>query len=155
MLFRSNLALTFFGNEKMDALGKKRIMNIINQGYKAVPELTTNTHFNENLPEYQNVYISNMRDQYVMVYNGKKWNLEERNPVIEQIFTDKRDFLIEKYEELKSELPPHTIRKFDRFLRDQDDETVINDTKKEIQMILYNYKDLPIKTRKMLSLKDK
>ena len=36
----------------------------------SIPALVEYVHFNKDIPEYNNVYISNMRDNYVMIYDG-------------------------------------------------------------------------------------
>ena len=144
--------MVLFGQEDMNKLGDAQLKYVLNQGYLSIPALTEKVHFNKSIPEYQNVYISNMRDKYVMIYNNNDWSLEERDPVIEQLYTDKRDFLIEKYDELKKELPKYTIKKFDRFIRDLENKEVITNTKQEIRLILYNNRKIPENTRHLLGL---
>ncbi len=77
-----------------------------------------------------------------------------RTEVINQLFDDQRYFLIEKFEELFEQLDPVTIKKFQRFVDSEDDDEVINGLKKDLRCMLYNYKHIPEKTRKLLSEDD-
>jgi hypothetical protein len=38
-------------------------------------------HFNKDKPENHNIYISNLRDNHVLIYNGSEWQLRERDDV--------------------------------------------------------------------------
>ena len=145
----NNINLVVFGNEDMESIGIDQIKKILNKGFMSVPQLTSEIHFNKNLPQFHNVYISNNRDKYAMVFNGSNWNLQEKQPIIDQLIEDKQDFLLEKYEELKDELPESTIRKFDRYIEQHMDNEVIEQNKKNIQLILYNCRDIPLKTKNL------
>ena len=46
-------------------------------------------HFNKN----RNIYISNLRDNYVMVHNGKKWEIRNRKVLTVNIFIIKNYFV--------------------------------------------------------------
>ena len=39
-------------------------------------------HFNPKKPENHNVYISNIKNKYAMVYDGNKWNLKNQDETI-------------------------------------------------------------------------
>ena len=146
-----NINLVAFGKEDMSSITDNVCKSILNKGFQSVPKLVEYVHFNKNRPEHHNVYISNMRDNYVMVYDGKKWNLGLKDEVIDQILDEKRMFLVEKFEDLISELNPFTIKKFRRFLDSQDEDQVANNIKKDIKLILYNNKKIPEETRKLLN----
>ena len=88
-----------------------------------------------------------MRDKHLQIYKGDQWVLEEKTPIIDQIFHDKKDFLIEKYDEMRKILPVHVKRKFDRFINDHEKKQVILDTKHNIELVLYNKRDIVIATK--------
>ena len=143
----NDIKLVVFGHENMELLKDNHIKWLLNKGYQSVPELTKLIHFNKNKPEYHNVYISNMRDKHLQLYKGDQWVLEEKTPIIDQIFHDKKDFLIEKYDEMRKILPVHVKRKFDRFINDHEKKQVILDTKHNIELVLYNKRDIVIATK--------
>ena len=146
----NNIKLIAFGEEDLSYISDEVCKKILNKGFQSVPNLVQFVHFNKNKPEHHNVYISNMRDNYVMIYDGDKWKLSDRSEILDQLLEDKRFYLVEKFEELVESLNHITIRKFKRFLDQQDDDEIANNIKKEIRLILYNNKDLPEKTKKLL-----
>src|SRR5439155_11841978 len=96
----NNFNLVAFGKEELetiisDAMSKK----ILFKGFKAVFNLIEYVHFNKNKPEYHNCYISNMRDKYGLIYDGKQWKLSEMEDIIDTLKEDKKLFLENKFEE--------------------------------------------------------
>ena len=88
-----------------------------------------------------------MRDKHLQIYKGDQWVLREKTPIIEQIFHDKKDFLIEKYDKLRETLPVYVKRKFDRFINDHEKKQVMSDTKHDIELVLYNKRDIVLATK--------
>ena len=75
---------------------------------------------------------------------------KERDYTLDQIIDHKKEYLIEKFDELINELNKPIIKKFQRFLSIQDDDEVINKIKEDIKLILYNNKNIPKTTHKLL-----
>ena len=88
-----------------------------------------------------------MRDKHLQIYKNDQWVLEEKTPIIDQIFHDKKDFLIEKYDELRETLPVYITRKFDRFINDHEKKQVMLNTKNDIALVLYNKRDIVLATK--------
>jgi hypothetical protein len=149
-IINNNINIVAFGHENLYALKDDLCKQVLSKGYQCVPILIENTHFNKNKPEYHNVYIPNMKDLYAMIYDGKRWGLKEKSDVVNQLFDDKQCFLIEKFNEFKDDLDPITIKKFGRFLNQSDDE-IYSNIKKDIKLLLYNKRDIPMKTRKLMN----
>ncbi len=147
-----NIQLVAFGQEQLDHLTDRHYKYIINKGFKSIQELVKFIHFSKNKPENHNIYISNMRDNYVMIYNGKKWLLKDRAETINDLYDIKKSILIDKFDELINALPEHAIKKFNRFINDEQDDVISNNVKKEIKTILYNNKNIPEQTKKKLGL---
>ena len=90
-----------------------------------------------------------------MLYNGRIWKLSDREEIIDDLLSNGRDFLIEKFEtfeKVAQELDDAILRKFNRYLRQQDDNDVVNRIKKDIRLILYNNRKIPENTRHLLGL---
>ena len=94
-----NIQLVAFGKEDYDKLTIDEYKFIINKGFKSVQHLAKSIHFNKNHPENHNIYISNLRDNYVMVYDGGKWELRNRKETIDELFFSKKDILNDKFDE--------------------------------------------------------
>lgn len=61
-----------YGKENISYLTTKDYAQIFNRGTMSVPALVEKVHFDKNKPENHNVYISNMRADYALVYNNEK-----------------------------------------------------------------------------------
>ena len=147
-----NIQLVAYGKENYDKLSDKEYQIIINKGYKSIQEMVKSLHFNKNRPENHNIYISNIRDNYVMIYEGNKWELRNRKETIEELYIAKKDILVDKFDELINKLPEYAIDKFERFINDEQDDKIKEGILEELKLILYNNKNIPLKTKERLGL---
>jgi hypothetical protein len=134
----NTINLVAFGKEDLSHITEEVYKKILGKGTQSILELINNVHFNENKPEHCNVYISNIRDKYAMIYDGKEWILKNQDNVITDLLEYKKDNLIDKFDDLLDKLSPSTIVKFKRFLDKADDDETINMIKKDIKLLLYN-----------------
>ena len=81
-----------------------------------------------------------------MVYDGNKWNLNNQDETIENLFDTNHDILEQKLEEWieNGKDYPEIMKKFNRYLEKKENDFVVNSIKKEIKLILFN-------NRKMIS----
>lgn len=79
-----------YGKEDISKIDKNELIKVLQNGFKSPTMLTEALHFNPKLPEYQNVYISNMKDKYAMMYDGENWNLTTKEELIDRIYEDKK-----------------------------------------------------------------
>ena len=57
--------------------------------------LIEKVHFNPDKPENMNIYISNIKDKYMMVYQNNKWSLTNKK-VLDDLYDDK-EFMIDQW----------------------------------------------------------
>ena len=145
-----NVKLIKFANEDLSEIKNDVYKKFINSGFKSVPNLIEHVHFNPHNPNQHNIYISNMKNTFILVFDGEKWEVKDRDDIIEDMMNSKTDHLLEKFDELMEELPQSAIKKFQRFIERKDDDKVIEKIKKDIKLILYNNRHLPIEIRKKL-----
>ena len=126
-------------------LSNKDYLKIMNRGFSSVPKLIEAIHYNPDKPENQNIYIPNIKNNYAMVWNGDKWDLSHRDEIIEDMYDDKSNFLIEKLEEFGDKVNtkyPNVVKKFKRFMAGKDDDFIKNKIKEDIKLLLYNNKSM-------------
>lgn len=136
----NEIKIIAYGKEDTSYITDNEYELLINKGFKSVPNLVEYIHFNGNKPENQNIYISNMRDNYVLVYDGEQWQMRERDDVLQDMIDNKTDILNEKFDELLDRLDEITIKRFKKFLDEKDDDKVSAQLKKDLKLILYNRK---------------
>ena len=72
--------------------------------------------------------------------------------ILDDLLNIKSDFLIEQFDQYKDELDESTLRKFGRFMNQQHEDFAINEIKKELKLILYNNRNIPLETKKKLGI---
>jgi len=149
-----HINLIAHGKEDLSFITEEKFKKILYKGFKSIENLTEMVHFDKNRPENHNIYISNIKDSYVMKYDGDEWKLTDREKCLNDIYDDKSDYLVERFEELQGKIDEQTIKRFENFLNRKDEDKIIEQTKKEIKLILYNNRKIPEETRRLLKLND-
>jgi uncharacterized C2H2 Zn-finger protein len=148
----TTINIVAYGKEDIDSiLSNEDFKRIINKGMSSVPELIKRVHFDKKIPENHNIYISNLRDSYVFTYDGNTWRLNNRDEALHRLYDAKSEILNAKFEELKdTELSNRIVEKYERcadYIK-EDEENHTKDVREEIKKILYENKDMVIRTRK-------
>jgi hypothetical protein len=86
-----------FGMEKFRRIDHKHIQNIIKEPISGMLKFIQDYHFNPKRIQFQNIKFSKLN--YVEVYNGKRWEIEDIDKIIEQlllIYRDTIEFTVDK-----------------------------------------------------------
>jgi uncharacterized C2H2 Zn-finger protein len=143
-----------YGKESLKHIKKKEWANIINRAFNSLPVLVQKVHYDPKETKNHNIYISNLKSNVVILYNGHEWIARDRDEILTDMITNRTDDLEKQFEKLLPTLPDHIIKKFKRFLNNVDERKEVNRIKKKLKLILYNKKNLPMKMRQdMLSKK--
>lgn len=145
-----NINIIAFGKEDLQMISDDIYKKILNRGFRAVPTLIEHVHFNKNLPQNHNVYISNIRGKYAMLFDGNDWKLEDMNDILDQICDDKKFILENKFNNLYENLDEYTIEKFERYLGESKTDIVKNMHKNEIKLMMYNKRQIIENTKKTI-----
>jgi hypothetical protein len=140
-----NIQVLAYDKTDMSHLKDRDYNKVLRRGNFCVPNLVDAIHFNPNKPENHNIYIPNMKTGFIMCWNGKSWDIRNREDVIDDIYDDKSNLLIDKldeWEDIGYKLDPIIMTKFKRFLGKMDDDIVKNKVKEEIRFLLYNKRNL-------------
>ena len=117
-----------------------------------VPHLIRKIHFNPKKPENHNIYISNLKNSYVMIYMNNKWKVKNRDETISRMIDDKQVILEKKIQEwVESGIQyPKVMAKFSRYIEKREQDDVINAIKEDIKLMLYNNRNMIIENNKRL-----
>ena len=115
--------------------------------YMSIPHLIKMVHFDPKHPENHNMYIGNIKDKYIFVYNGNTWEIKDRNEVIDSLISEKEYILQDKLSTWiknsdNSEKYHYAISKFKKYIQMKEDNKIINSIKEEIKLLLYNNRKL-------------
>ncbi len=96
-------------------------------------------HLDPNHPENMNIYISNLKDKYIMVYTGDTWELKNRQYEMDNLY-DHNEMLLSEW---VKEHGNHDLQdKFKTYLERK--EQSIEMIHEEIKLMLYNKRHLAL-----------
>ena len=140
----NNFKLLGYRNTDISHLSDKDFISCISHSNFCIPHLIKKIHFDPEKPENHNIYISNIKNNYAMTYDGDKWNLSNRDDIINDILEEKEIIIEEKLEEWleKGKQYPEIMKKFTRYLEKKENDVVLDKIKDEIKLVLFNNRNL-------------
>ena len=141
----NNKTINILAYDKTDLshLSDKDYESIMKKCFNCVPSFIKEAHFNPLKPENKNLYISNIKQNFIMKYNGEKWILSKQEDTLNELYENSSNILedkIEDWEINKYKYDPTAVEKFYKFLEIKDKDTFKNKIKDDIKLILYNNK---------------
>ena len=132
-----NIQLLNHNDTDYSHLSDMDYINCLKQNNFCVKSLIESVHFNTEKPENKNIYISNIKTNYVMLYKNNKWQIVNRKEQIDNLYEYNEIVLEEWYENYKDK-DNEMIKSFTRYLKSKEDNEVLNAIKNEILLLLYN-----------------
>jgi hypothetical protein len=141
---QNNIQILAYGSSDISHLTDKDYVKCLKHSNFCIPHLIKEIHFNPKKPENHNIYISNLKNNYVMIYNGHKWMLNDREESIQNLIDDKESIIEQKLEEWieNGNKYPDIMKKFNKYLEKKENDKVINKVKSEIKLMLFNNRDI-------------
>jgi hypothetical protein len=93
---------------------------IVNRCCLSIEESIKTVHFNKDLPEYNNIFITNMRDSTAYIFDGSKFILTSKDEIISELFSNHKENIEVFMEEAK--LPDSKYSRIMKFLDALNDE---------------------------------
>ena len=137
----NNIVLIGYGHEDFAKIDKQDILKSLKKGFYSTLHLTEAVHFNPKYPEYHNVYISNIKDRYAMMYDGMEWILTRKSELIDRLYEDKKNYIENNMEEFIQTLTNNQTKALERWLNTDDTHDRIKEIKDMIKLLLYNKRD--------------
>jgi hypothetical protein len=141
---QNNIKLLSYSDTDRSHLTDNDILKCLKHSNFCIPHLIEKIHFDINKPENHNLYISNLKNKYVMMYDGNKWECKDRDEQINNLIDDNEGIIEYKLEEwIENGVKyPEMMRKFNRYIEKKDNDKVINKIKDEIKLLLYNNRNI-------------
>ena len=137
-----------FGNLSYDkVLTDKEQRDILRKQYMSLEESIKKIHFNKDLPEYGNIFITNMKDDIAYVFNGKQFISVRKNDMLNELVDMHIDEINVSLEKNRDKLNEKQITKLEKFLEMLNDDTKYTDGS---QRVFTNYKAYKINEIKFL-----
>jgi hypothetical protein len=132
-----NIQLLNHADTDYSHLTPKDYMMCIKNCNTCVKTLIEKVHFNPDKPENMNIFLSNIKGNYVMIYKDNEWQIRNKKRQIDDLYDSNEVVLETWYDEYKDKYP-HIINSFKRYLKNRDGDVILNRVKDDILMMLYN-----------------
>jgi hypothetical protein len=133
-----NINLLNYDKTDYSHLTERDYVKCIKDCNHCVMTLINKVHFNNEKPENKNIYISNIKNGYCMVYKDQYWKLVDRKEQIDDLYEYNEVVLDTWYRDYKEKYP-EIIDSFERYLKNKNDgEDLLNRVKEQILLMLYN-----------------
>ncbi len=105
-------------------LSEKQKLFILNSPFMSLEESIKLIHFNDKRPEYNNIFITNMRDKLAYIFDGKKFISVNKNDVIKNLINnhaDEIETLFDNYKDKLTEFKSTRVQAFIDLINDDDE----------------------------------
>ena len=141
---QNNIKLLAYKDTDISTITNKDIRSCMNHNNMCVPHLIKMIHLDPKKPENHNIYISNLKNGYIMVYDGNKWDTLNREEIIEEMINDNECLIQDRIEDWleNGKNYPIIMKKFERYLEKKEKNVVLNKIKEEIRLLLFNNRNI-------------
>ena len=140
-----NINIHAYNDHDVEHLGDIDFKASLNRMIMCVPELVKRSHLNKDHPEYHNMYITNLRNNRIMAYDGEQWNVYNKNRLLDELIQNK-ELSIEEWLGIIKEKDPEAYEKYSKKYQNyeklRDQEGVKEQIIEELEFQLFNYKYL-------------
>ena len=141
---KNDIKILAFNKTDMSHLNDTDFLGFIDHANFCIPHMIKKLHFDPEKPENHNIYISNIKNNYVMIYDGDKWTLQDQKNIIDNLLQDNTYILEEKIEDWikRGQKFPKIMEKFNRYLEKKENDNILDQIKEEVKLILFNNRQL-------------
>jgi hypothetical protein len=137
----NNITINCFGNENMDYITDKIIVNCIGQVYRSIPSILEKIHFDPAHPENHNIKIPNKRLPHASILTeNNTWQIVDKENAIETMM-DKSFFMMdETFVAKRHKLTEHTRDHYRGFQEkyERGDKKTRKNIKNSVEMMILN-----------------
>jgi hypothetical protein len=130
----NNIQLLNYKDTDISHLQSYHYINCLKRVNNGIKTMIENIHYNPDKPENMNIYISNLKNRYVMVYENDKWELRD---YFDNIYEHK-EMLLEEWIANEKDKYPELIEKFKKYLNNKENNSIYNKIKEDIKLMMYN-----------------
>ena len=144
---QQNISLNNYGKEDISHISNSLKNEYLKIPYGAIPKMIKDIHFNDKKPENKNIIFPNKNQPLVKVYKDDKWIYKNKNETINELVDNNFSIMDDHYEVVtETNIEPGIITNFIKFKRyyEEGDKAMIEDLKKECELVLLNNSDRKI-----------
>lgn len=140
----NNITLYAYGKEDLSKIPDNEIQRIIEAGFQSVQTMTNYIHFNEDYPEYSNVYINDLKNKYATIYDGKNEQTVSRKDLVNRMYNRNKNYIEDNMDRFIDKLKPSKKKALERWMSidDDGDERIVRIID-DLNMTLYTNRAIP------------
>ena len=96
-------------------LNEEQKLSILNKPFMSLEESIKLIHFNDKIPEYNNIYITNMRDNLAYIYDGFDFKVVDKNNIISDLIDNHLEEIELLFDTNKTKLSNFKIERLQSF----------------------------------------
>ena len=135
-----NITINNFGKESLESISDKDIFKCVNKCYNGIPALFKLIHI--DTPENQNLYLTNIKNPYIYIYNDNKWILNELREILDYIQKEKKGIIEEYMEKNNNKFKKYKINNIKKMLEDYRNGNLEKRYNSKLKLLLINNKDI-------------
>jgi hypothetical protein len=113
----NNTTIVKFGSVNINSvLTPKEVMGVLLKPFLSTEECINLIHFNDKRPEYNNIFITNLKDDLAYVYDGTKFTTVTKNDVIMELIDNYAEQVEISFEENRDKMPESKIKCVENYL---------------------------------------
>ncbi len=124
VVYNNTINIVKFGSEELkDIFTKDEILKILNRKKLSLEQSIEMLHLNKGKPEYKNIFITNLKDDYAYVYDGEKFIAAYKTEILNDIIENHSYNIETSMEEYKDKITSKTYDVLQKFIDMLNDET--------------------------------
>ena len=124
VVYNNTINVVKFGSEELkDIFTKDEILKILNRKKLSLEQSIEMLHLNKGKPEYKNIFITNLKDDYAYVYDGDKFIAAYKTEILNDIIENHSYNIETSMEEYKDKITSKTYDVLQKFIDMLNDET--------------------------------
>ena len=108
-----NITINGYKNENLTYITNNVLSELCKIPFSSIQNLLKYIHFNENHPENMNVKITNRKEPYAKIYNGKIWELKDKKEIIDDMVNRGYNMIGGYYDEEKEHIKDSLKERFE------------------------------------------
>ncbi len=134
---QNNFIVNGYRKTSFEHLTDRQYQKAVRRMLYSVPQMIQDVHFDPEVPENHNIFISNIKGKYAMVYDGEKWCSKPQDQVIDQLIND-QEYAIEDWLGEGDNFPKE-MAKFNEYLEKKELHDEVKEIiREEVKLLLYN-----------------
>ena len=97
-------------------LTEREILNILNKPWKSLEESIKTIHFNKKLPEYNNIFITNLKDNTAYIFDGNKFIAVSKSEALNDLITSHMDEIESSASEFENKISNNKFKNLNNFI---------------------------------------